>query len=469
MKKTSLFLLGLLTVCLCTVLFSCRMAQTEDPIENPTVSTQENNIPDETLLPLPEETIPPVTEEPVTAEPVVKDPIDISTIGGVVVVGRIGADDTGWYFEPEQPLNVAFSAFLEVDPFLFPETERISMFDPQNDGVEKANYVGRTVTVYGTFSFLRSDTETLYLLPYSIVVGKNVESSYAAPDLQPPEVSESLYDPTLPLPENMCPTVMDGQYVYNAFMLSAETLALMGNDFVPFYIDFVDAFLNYRTEIPCPDVQYAEMLGTIIYYEFPMYNACAEPFEFFKHYDRENKTVRIAYKYDETEHRNVIDTFLRSADDMLAGVTPEQSDVEKAKTIYHAICTRMTYDDSAMIEFEKKESHYAYLYNTGVCITFANVYNQLLNQVGIATELAHCSNTLTVGHTWSLITLDGEKYFCDPTYELSYDNGTGFRFFGMNYADRIADGAGVNGIRVGRYNVVPIDADVLADQSLQVQ
>ena len=41
----------------------------------------------------------------------------------------------------------------------------------------------------------------------------------------------------------------------------------------------------------------------------------------------------------------------------------------------------MTYDYSAMEEIERKESYYAYLNNSGVCITFANVYNQLLTQV----------------------------------------------------------------------------------------
>ena len=126
----------------------------------------------------------------------------------------------------------------------------------------------------------------------------------------------------------------------------------------------------------------------------------------------------------------------------------------------------MTYDDSAMEEIERKESYYAYLNNSGVCVTFANVYNQLLTQVGIQTTLAHCDNTDTDGHTWSVITLDGKQYFCDPTYELNYDNGNGYRFYGMNYADRTADGTGAMGIRYGRYNVRPLDPEMIASESL---
>ena len=137
-----------------------------------------------------------------------------------------------------------------------------------------------------------------------------------------------------------------------------------------------------------------------------------------------------------------------------------------AKNIYHALASRMTYDYSALTDFERKESSYAYLYNSGVCVTFANVYNQLLTQVGIKTTVAHCDNVDTIGHSWSLVTLDGKQYFCDPTYELSYDNGNGYRFFGMNYADRTADGTGSAGIRYGRYYTYILDAAIIAEESL---
>ena len=126
----------------------------------------------------------------------------------------------------------------------------------------------------------------------------------------------------------------------------------------------------------------------------------------------------------------------------------------------------MTYDDVALEEIERKESYYAYLNNSGVCLTFANVYNQLLTQVGIKTTLAHCDSDDTIGHTWSIVTIDGKQYFCDPTYELSYDKGNGYKFFGMNYADRTADGLGESGIRYGRYYTRLLEEDMIAKDSL---
>ena len=233
------------------------------------------------------------------------------------------------------------------------------------------------------------------------------------------------------------------------------------------YCDFVDAILSYRSEVDCPKKEYAEMLSTVIYYDFPIFDACAKPFEFFKHYNRETQKISIEYKYSKDEHQKLIDRFLKAADELLATVTPAMTDVEKAKNIYHELCSRMVYDNSALEEFERKNSYYAYLHNSGVCVTFANVYNQLLTQVGIKTTIATCEYDATMGHVWSVVTLNGQDYFCDPTFELSYDRGSGYIYFGMNYADRIEDGTGAQGIRCGRYYTRSMDATMIADHSIE--
>ena len=403
-----------------------------------------------------------------STEPEVPDtvtPVDIETDGGVVLVGKIGFDENEWYFQPEQPLNITFEYILD-NPSVFTELTKIKMFAPELDGVEKAVYIGQTVTAEGTFSFYRDDFETLYFLPYTITIGKIAENSHSASGLIPPEEPENLYDPSIPLPKYMDTMIVDGEYYYNAFMLSRETLEFMGNGFADFYVGFVDAFLNYETEFPCPDKRYAAMLSTVIYDDFPLYNACAEEFNFVEHYDPEKGTVTIEYKYDREKFDEITKEFFDAANKLLTAAKPGQTDEEKARNIYHAISTTMTYDDSAMEEIERKESYYAYLNNSGVCVTFANVYNQLLTQVGIQTTLAHCDNVDTVGHTWSIITLDGKQYFCDPTYELNYDKGNGYRFYGMNYADRTADGTCAIGIRYGRYKVRQLDPEMIASESL---
>lgn len=394
-------------------------------------------------------------------------PVDIETIGGVVIVGTIGFDEKGWHIIPEQPLNITYTYFLGK-PSVFPAQTRISMMDPKDDGMDKAVYLGQMVTVFGEFRFVRNDFETVYLLPYTITIGKITEGSYGDSGLKKPEGPVDLYDRSKPLPKYMEPYILDGKYIYNAFMLSEETLQLMGNDFALFYCDFVDAILSYKSQVPCPDKAYAEMLSTIIYYDFPIFNACAKPFEYFKHYNRETNTINIEYKYNAEEHQQLLDRFLKAADEMLATVRPTMTDVEKAKNIYHAICTRMVYDNSALEDFEKKDSYFAYLNNSGVCITFANVYNQLLTQVGIKATVAVCDYDPTMSHIWSVVTLDGKDYFCDPTFELSYDKGNGYIYFGMNYADRTKDGLGKDGIRAGKYHFIhTVLPEMIAEQSLK--
>ena len=463
MKKNTLAILLILTL-LCLSLCACRDIHTPDPAE----SSAESMTAELTAA----DTQPDTEDTESTASAAVEPsipvqlPVDIDTIGGVVLVGTIGFDDGGWYFKPDQPLNITYQYFLD-NPSVFSMQRRIAMFDPAVDGVEKAIYLGQTVTAAGTFRFYRDDYETLYFSPYTITIGKNAAQSYAAPDLVLQDAPENRYNPAEPLPKCMDTMIEDGAYFYNAFMLSRETLELMGNDFAVFYVGFVDAFLNYETEFPCPDKRYAELLSTVIYDEFPLYNACAEPFEFFRHYDAEKGTVSITYKYDIEEYKQIKEQFFNAANALLRAAKPEQSDEEKARSLYHALCSKMTYDYSALEIFERKESYYAYLYNSGVCVTFANVYNQLLTQVGIDTTLAHCDSPDTIGHSWSVITLDGKQYFCDPTYELSYDNGTGYRYFGMNYADRTAGGLGAQGIRYGRYHLRALDAEMIALESLK--
>ena len=455
MKK--IIAIPLLMAMMCFALFACqlRTIDSKDSEENTSAEdTDTNGIPQNNPS---EETNPAIP---------IKEPVDIETVGGAVIVGKIGYDEGGWYLQPEQPLNVTYEYFLD-NPSVFPMQTRIAMFDPAVDGVEKAQYLGQTVTLEGTFRFYRNDFETLYFSPYTITIGKLVLQSYGAPDLMIPEEPENLYDPSWPLPKYMDPMVQDGQYIYNAFMLSEESIQLMGNDFATFYVGFVDAFLNYRSEFECPEKRFAEMLSTVIYYDFPLYSACAETVEYVKHYDSKTGMISIVYKYDEQTHTDMIARFMEAANTLLADTSPDKTDVENAKSIYHALCTRVTYDYSALTEFERKESYYAYLHNSGVCTTFANAYNQLLNQVGIKTTLAHCTSAETIGHSWSVVTLNGRQYFCDPTYELNYDGGAGYRFFGMNYADRIEDGTGAQGIRYGRYYTRSMDATMIADHSIE--
>ena len=181
---------------------------TTAPVTEPStvVTDVTTEIPADTSTPATE----PPSTEPQSTEPVVPvAPVEVKTTGGVVIVGTIGYDEKGWYIQPEQPLNVSYEYFLN-NPTVIEGLTRVNMFDPKDDGVEKAFYIGQTVTVEGSFRFYRDDFSTLYLTAYSITIGKTVAESYGDPDLKPKDEPQDLYDPSIPLPDKMASITKDG-------------------------------------------------------------------------------------------------------------------------------------------------------------------------------------------------------------------------------------------------------------------
>ena len=137
MKKIISILI--LSAMICQLLTACQTQdeKTDDnkqtDKESTVESTNEGNQADETESDDREQDIAPM-------------PLDIDTIGGVVIVGKIGFDEKGWHIVPEQPLNITYEYFLD-NPSVFPNQTRISMTDPTDDGVDKSVYLGQTVTV----------------------------------------------------------------------------------------------------------------------------------------------------------------------------------------------------------------------------------------------------------------------------------------------------------------------------------
>ena len=181
----------LLAACLCFSLYACRPIENgPDPYDTQTPSPGPEDTPAAS-----DETSSIITEEPEdTDSPIIpKAPLDIETVGGVVIVGKIGFDDAGWYIAPEQPLNITYHYFYN-NPSSFPEQTSIRMIDPKIDGIDKAVYLGQTVTVHGEFRFVRNDFETLYLSPFTISVGKIVEQCYGDSSLKAPESGIAHYE-----------------------------------------------------------------------------------------------------------------------------------------------------------------------------------------------------------------------------------------------------------------------------------
>lgn len=397
-----------------------------------------------------------------------KESLDLETPSGAVLIGSIKKDSEGWYFMPIQPLNIKLTYFIDY-PEYFENVIKLRMLDDSEDNFNKAVYNNEIVTVYGEILNPRS-MGTLYLYPYNIKSGKQVANSYADPSITAPsndfgEMNESL------LPDKMNSTIVNGEYKYNFYMVSKETLYRFDNDFINFYLEFVDAFLNYKTSIKCPNKNYADYLFSILDYQFPVFFADGE-YDFPEVYNKENKTMNWRYtSKSKEEHNKLIKAFEKEANRFLEGVTEQQSANKKAQTIYHNLSKIISYNYSALESFKETESYYVYVNHTGICRSFAYTYNQLLTQVGIESTIAiGQAPNASIGHAWSVIKIDETYYFADPTYEIEYKNGTAYKFYGMGIKLRESTNEYYeDNIKIGMYELKPMKEYGKFDKNLNVE
>lgn len=363
-----------------------------------------------------------------------KTSLDIKTPSGAVLIGSIKRDSEGWYFMPIQPLNITLTYYVEHEE-KFENIIKLRMLDDEEDNFQKSVYNNEIVTVYGEILNPRS-LGVLYLYPYNIKSGKQVETSYAEPSITAPSNDFGKMDESL-LPSKMNSKIVNGEYKYNFYMVSKETLYRFDNDFIDFYLEFVDAFLNYKTSIKCPNKSYADYIFSILDYQFPVFYADGV-YDFSKVYDKDSKTINWSYTSNsKKEHDKLISNFEKEANKFLNGVTENLSDSKKAQIIYHNLSKAISYNYNSLNDFKNTESYYVYVNHSGICHSFAYTYNQLLTQVGIESTIAiGQAKGASIGHAWSVIKIDGTYYFADPTYEIFYKNGAFYKYFGMGIKER---------------------------------
>lgn len=461
-KRKVIFLIIILLL-IVSVFFISKKINFVSKIKDEFIDTKENSDnEDKDLIKNPAQEV--LKEEDVKSQ----KSLDLETQSGAVLVGSIKRDSEGWYFMPIQPLNITLTYYIDY-PEKFENIIKLRMLDDEEDNFNKAVYNNEIVTVYGEILNPRS-MGTLYLYPYNIKIGKQVETSYADPNITAPlndfkEMDESL------LPDKMNSKIVNGEYKYNFYMVSKETLYRFDNDFINFYLDFVDAFLNYETSIKCPKKYYADYLFSILDYQFPVFFADGV-YDFSTAYNKENKTINWVYtSKSKEEHDKLINNFEQEANKFLEGVNEKQSDNKKAQTIYHNLSKTISYNYEALDNFKNAESYYVYTKHSGICHSFAFAYNQLLTQVGIESTLAtgHAKDA-SIGHAWSVIKIDGTYYFADPTYELGYKNGTAYQFYGMGIKLRESTNEYFeDNIEIGMYDSKPMNEYGNFDKNLNIE
>lgn len=304
-------------------------------------------------------------------------------------------------------------------------------------------------------------------LPDTSPAGDTTQTATLPPETEtvPETTVPNTVPPETTPPETTPPEAASG-YSYDPYLLSQEARNYFSEEFQTFYRQVVDAYLKGEAHVTAPDDDSAQILSLVLSIEFPMFAYDAD-YNYFGDYNRETREMTISYATTPEEHQAWVRRFTEAANEFLAPVHLEDSDQLRAETLYHAFCTQMTYDYAGMETRENVAPWNAIVDHSGVCYSFAEGLRVLLTQIGVSAYV--CSGeTETGAHVWLLTTLEGKNYFLDPTFELSWKDGTAFVYFGETLAERFADGVRDAWISIGSYDILDYRNVEISDAHLQV-
>ncbi len=147
-------------------------------------------------------------------------------------------------------------------------------------------------------------------------------------------------------------------------------------------------------------------------------------------------TILLQYTMDAAKRKAAIQTFTNTVDGLLADRPQTEDDYDTELYLHDRIAALCQYDDVAAAgDTEAYPNAYtaygALVEGKAVCEGYAKAFQYLLQQVGIpATVVLGTSLSNTEGHMWNLVTVNGENYFVDPTWDDIQDR-TQYTFFNL--------------------------------------
>lgn len=152
----------------------------------------------------------------------------------------------------------------------------------------------------------------------------------------------------------------------------------------------------------------------------------------------------IYHQFSDLEREKV--EFEETSDYLIAsaGITPGDSDYEKAKKLHNTLIGWVEYDRKAAEENSANSlSHTAYnaiVNHSAVCDGYARAYQYLLYKVGILSHIITGygqSGTSPENHAWNMVWLDEKPYYTDVTWDdMRMKNGVNagisYRYFNIN-------------------------------------
>lgn len=226
-------------------------------------------------------------------------------------------------------------------------------------------------------------------------------------------------------------------FTWSPFVYSDIYRDLYGEAVERDYAHLVEALTTREERFICESPERFSILENLARSLFPPYAALISGMEF------ENGKIAVSYVYEEAEHRRQLTAFANQITALVQDAVMEgDSSAVAAIALYHSYSKKVLYDhEAASNEVMVDVSPYRALTQLeGICQSFAGAYAYLCLQLGIdAVPAGGLNRDVTEAHEWTLLRLDGEYYYADPTFE----NGVGsfgLRYFGMTAAQRELEG-----------------------------
>ena len=206
----------------------------------------------------------------------------------------------------------------------------------------------------------------------------------------------------------------------------------------------IEAFLQYENsvaiEVSGNSQRFMNDMAYVVNCTCPMFGAFTD-FNDTTAYDPQARTVSWNYCVEKDEFDLKIEAFYDTVSTYLSKINYTDTETMRALVLYYAMINDLDYNyDLVGDNFEKlnKEEanlksspYYVLTEKSGICTNIAQAYMFLCTQADIS-----CGTVLHTGgsaiHMWNIIMLDGQYYYCDPTW----DANSSPKHFGITAADR---------------------------------
>ena len=118
------------------------------------------------------------------------------------------------------------------------------------------------------------------------------------------------------------------------------------------------------------------------------------------------------YTMDSDEREEIQQQIDASVEELLAGISVQDSDYEKAKYVFEILVQNVDYDAEAE---NNQNIISAFLNRATVCQGYACATQYLLRLLGIQSAIV-TGNANGESHAWNLVRLDGNYYYMDTTW-----------------------------------------------------